>query len=94
MNNKDNVKKVIVEEHNAENGKVTEHEYMYEQFQVKLVKKVQQFKLSFQPNETKKLTIKYNIPMDKQMYNPSKGTSYDFSPIFNWKNGIVKEVEI
>lgn len=57
------------------------------------VKKISTFNVSFQPNESKILTITYSIPF-KLKFNGDKYVDYDFSPIFNWKGWNVKNVFI
>lgn len=59
-----------------------------------LVKKINSFKLSFLPNETKQLIIKYNVALGYIEGRDSSWYYYDFSPIFNWKDSSVKEVDI
>lgn len=61
-----------------------------------IIKKGYTFNLSLEPNETKTLTITYSIPLNNMTYNHNgvQWINYDFSPIFNWKNWIVKEVDI
>lgn len=61
-------------------------------FNSTLIKKVNTFDLSFRPFESKTLKITYSIPLKD--YIGAKFMNYDFSPIFNWKNWKLPELEL
>lgn len=53
---------------------------------------VKYFNLEFKPYETKKLTVKYIIPLESNhIYSQYL---YDFSPVFYWKNNTLKSLEV
>lgn len=51
------------------------------------------FSLSFEPNESKVITVMYSIPYKVDL-NGEKYIDYDYSPIYGWKNGTVKKSTI
>jgi hypothetical protein len=71
---------------------VTNNYLSSSQFKSTLIKKVSSFDLSFEPLESKTLKITYSIPLKE--WAIWKFINYDFSPIFNWKNSKLPELEL
>lgn len=53
------------------------------------INKTPLFELSFEPNETKVITITYSLPY-KVPFTWTAYIDYNYSPIFNWEGGVVK----
>lgn len=59
-----------------------------------ILKNIYTLNLWFKPNETKKFRIIYKTPILQNFYRILGNIQYDFSPIFNWKDWIVKNLYI
>ena len=66
-------------------------QYIGWQIPISFIDKVSTFALSFKPYEEKIITVKYSIPLKKDVYSNQRYVDYDYFPLTNWKNETIKE---